>query len=90
MTRHDLKFAGLLAAVVIAVGLLIGYGVGYVMRPDVAILDAPPKIAPRFDIEPVGGAKPADGSTVPGYQEIYVNDYAGLLDKAPRIGFAAN
>ena len=29
MTRHDLKFAGILAAVVIAVGLMIGYGVGY-------------------------------------------------------------
>ena len=82
MTRYDLKFAGLLAAVVIAVGLMLGYAVGYFARPDVQLLDEPPKIAPSFDIEPVSGAKIGEGSTVPGYQEIHVNDYAGLLDEA--------
>lgn len=84
MTRHDLNFALAVAFVVVAVGLGLGYAVGWATRPD-----APPPApdatatAPDFDADlgkPEGRATP-DG-TIPGYRDVYVNDYVDLLDPA--------
>ena len=79
LTRYDIRIALFILAGVVALGLAIGYGVGYMTRPE-AQVGAPANIPPAFDAAAGSGAKLADGATVPGYNEVYVNDYADLLD----------
>jgi uncharacterized protein len=64
---------------VVALGLALSYGIGWLTRSDArAVLDAP-AIPAAFDAAGGSGAV-AEGGEVPGYREIYVNDYADLLD----------
>ncbi|WP_172299860.1 YgcG family protein [Pseudoruegeria sp. HB172150] len=78
MTRYDLRFAGLIALVTIAVGLAIGFAVGWMTRPD-APVEAGVRSAESATHSSSAGEQ-ADG--IPGYQDVYVNDYADLLDPA--------
>lgn len=78
MTRHDFRVLLWIAAIVVGLGLAIGYGVGRLTQPDRAIEGAPPDAGIAFD----GIAADVPGGTVPGYGEVYVNDYADLLDAA--------
>lgn len=86
MTKYDLKIAAILIALVVAVGLALGYGVGWMNRPD-TLVGSQSDTAPLA--ENTSFAAPANtetahppGGTLPGYKDIYINDYQGLLDKA--------
>lgn len=78
MTRHDLKIAGMIAALVVILGLAIGYAVGQLTAPGTVAFDRPGNtviaLAPNAaaDIETETGL-------IPGYEDIYVNDYSALL-----------
>ncbi len=89
MTRYDLRFAGLLAAAVIVIGLGLGYGIGWLTRPGVPA----PQAAPRGDVTFYPGARQdANKPTgrIPGYGDVYVNDYADLLDAAAEARIRAD
>jgi uncharacterized protein len=77
MTRHDLKIAAIIAAVVLVLGWGIGFLVGTLTRP--AHLTSPEQGQGDPD-RPVQTEQLIDGK-YPGYQELYVNDYAGLLTR---------
>jgi len=80
MTRHDLKIAGIIAALVIGLGLALGYGAGLLVGRGNTVAGAAPEGPAGFtapQAEPL--VNPA-GGTLPGYVDVYVNDYAGLLD----------
>lgn len=87
MTRHDLRIALMVAAVVVVIGLLLGYVAGtFVRAPAWGIAPPPPGETAAYDRPAAPEYQSADGGQVPGYQEIYVNDYAGLLTPAARSG----
>ncbi|MDK3018126.1 TPM domain-containing protein [Pseudodonghicola flavimaris] len=87
MTRYDLKIAGLIAALVVVIGLALGYGAGLMLGGRGDLPGAPPETPAAFAAAPAEEgtadrlANPA-GGTLPGYHDVYVNDYAGLLDPA--------
>lgn len=83
MTKTDIRIALICAAVVVALGLAIGYGVGILTRPDTVTLAVPAEDA-QIERSGAGQARIAnpDGGDLPGYDEIYVNDYQDLLDDA--------
>lgn len=81
MTRHDLRVALVIAAVVVAVGLGLGFLVGTLTRPDTVVAEATDQIEPAgFDARPGSDYVNPDGGTLPGYVDLYVNDYQDLLD----------
>lgn len=83
MTRYDLKIGLILIAIVVALGLALGYGVGLMTRSDSAIPAAPADSgAAAFTAAPDSELSNPDGGTLPGYAEVYVNDYQDLLDAA--------
>lgn len=83
MTRHDLKIAGLIALLVVVVGLGLGYLVGTLTRAPVAGLAPPPAGETiTYSAPTARELSLTDGSRVPGYAEVYVNDYADLLSPA--------
>ena len=82
MTRYDLKIGLAALAVVVIVGLLVGYTVGSLTAPRSGVLSAEPGQPPSFD-----GSARADGggptvAGIPGWVDLYVNDYENLLDDA--------
>ncbi len=79
MTRHDLQIALWIAALVAVVGLSIGYVAGKLTQPGVSRA-AVPEAAVQFTEANAPDFMGRNGSTFPGYQEIYVNDYYDLLD----------
>ncbi len=86
MTRHDLRIALLVAAMVVIV-LMLGDLVGtFVRAPARGIAPPPPGKAAAYDRFPAPEYKSADGGQVPGYQDLYDNDYAELLTPAARSG----
>lgn len=86
MTRQDIRVALIVLAVVVTGGWLIGYAIGTWTQPDRTV----PVLAQRDtgggDAGPAAAARPADtfpnpdGGVFPGYENVYVNDYADLLD----------
>jgi len=83
MTKHDLKIAAMLLALVVAVGLALGYGVGVWTRPDSPLVSkAPQSGEAAFRGAENGDFDNPDGGTLPGYRDVYVNDYQDLLDGA--------
>lgn len=81
MTRHDLKIAAMIAALVVGLGLALGYGAGLLVRGGPMPGAAPD--GPADFVAPVATDLPNPaGGTLPGYAEVYVNDYADLLDDA--------
>jgi uncharacterized protein len=79
MTRYDLRIALYVLAAVIALGLAIGYGVGTVTRSELrSHLPTGEFIA--FEPSRGDGAKQSGAFQVPGYKDVYVNDFADLLD----------
>lgn len=81
MTRHDLKIAGIIAAAVVILGLAIGYAVGQLTRPAGVAFERPgtAEIARAPDAR---SDRETDRGLIPGYGEIYVNDYSNLLGDA--------
>ncbi|MCG6904881.1 MAG: TPM domain-containing protein [Rhodobacter sp.] len=79
MTRYDLRIAGFVLAAVVAIGLLLGYGVGWLTRPDPLRGGIAPVGPAEFETTVANGARTLDGGRLPDYDNIYVNDYAGLL-----------
>ncbi|GHG91151.1 TPM domain-containing protein [Pseudodonghicola xiamenensis] len=80
MTRHDLKIAGLIAAVVVVIGLALGYGVGVLTGGGRALPGAPAEAPAAFAGPEALRLVNPEGGSLPGYRDVYVNDYAGLLD----------
>jgi len=83
MTRHDLRIAMMLAVGVVVVGLGIGYLVGTLTRNDATVTPAPGDAHSGFatDLQAEGYPQPG-GGVLPGYRDVYVNDYQDLLDDA--------
>lgn len=82
MTRYDLKIAGYIAVLVVAVGLALGYGVGLLVARGGDLPGAPAE-APAAFAAPQAEALPNPaGGTLPGYRDVYVNDFAGLMEPA--------
>lgn len=82
MTRHDLKVLGLVVSIVVVTGLAIGYGIGLLTRGGAVGAPPPPGSMVAFDGPTTEDASGRTGAAVPGYGNIYVNDYADLLDNA--------
>lgn len=83
MTKHDLKIAAILFALVVAMGLALGYGVGALTRPDTPLATKAPGTG-EAAFRGVGNGdfdNPA-GGRLPGYNDVYVNDDQDLLDDA--------
>ncbi|MDF1717537.1 MAG: TPM domain-containing protein [Antarcticimicrobium sp.] len=80
MTRHDLKIAGLIAVVVVALGLALGYGAGMLVAGKRDLPGAPAQGQAEFAAPQAGTLPNPSGGSLPGYNDVYVNDYAELLD----------
>jgi len=80
MTRYDLRIAVIVIGIILALGLALGYGVGMLTRSGASV-PAPPPAGEQIAFSPVSGPKIANpaGGTLPGYVEVYVNDYRNLL-----------
>ena len=81
LTKHDLRIAALTLAVVVALGLALGYGVGILTRGDAVDTAAPPEGPVAFSTGPDVNENGYNGTPIPGYRNVYVNDYADLLDQ---------
>lgn len=83
MTRHDLRTGLILIAIVVAVGLALGYGAGLLARSGAHDTSAMSQGGPAAFTAPSGSdADRHNGTDLPGYVEVYVNDYRDLLDSA--------
>lgn len=81
MTKQDIRTALSLLAAVVAFGLIAGFLVGSLTKPDSSVARNLPTEPAVFDSAAnTADELPAGAFNVPGYQEIYVNDYADLLD----------
>ncbi len=82
MTKYDLKIGALLLAGVVALGLVIGFVVGTLSEPRDQVLRDGPSAPVSFEetLRDDGGAPTVDG--IPGWSDLYVNDYENLLDSA--------
>lgn len=85
MTRHDLKIAGVIAALVLAVGLALGYGAGLLLADRRALPGAPAEAPAGFAAPQAETLPNPAGGTLPGYLDVYVNDYADLLETAAEV-----
>ena len=80
MTKHDLKTAGYIAVVVLVLGWGIGFLVGALTRP--AHLTSPGE--GQGDPARVVQTEQLIDGKYPGYKELYVNDYADLLNHSAK------
>ena len=80
MTRQDIRVGLTIIAAVAALGLLIGYVVGFLTKPEATLVRDLPEEAVAFEGAAGADEISAGAFNVPGYQELYVNDYADLLD----------
>ena len=80
MTRHDIRTAAIVLAVVVVAGLALGYAVGLLTRGDGPVSGAPPEGPAAFATGGQIDERGYNGTPIPGFREVYVNDYADLLD----------
>ncbi len=78
MTRHDARAALIIVALVVVVGLAIGYIVGLLTRGDPVAYKAPE--APHGSFAAPAESVPQAGQGLPGWTDLYVNDWQDLLD----------
>ena len=89
MTRYDLRIAFYVLAAVVALGLAIGYGVGMLTRADLRTsLPTGEEIA--FEPSRGEGAKQSGPYQIPAYKDVYVNDFADLLDAQAKTTIRQN
>lgn len=89
MTRYDLKIALYALVAVVVVGLGIGYAVGLATAPpDQALVTTPAPVAFDGDARADGGGPTVDG--IPGWVDLYVNDFENLLDDAAEAAIRAD
>ena len=79
MTKRDLQWALIIAGIVVVLGWAIGFGVGVITQPRHVVASQAEQGEPEWANPDVPRT---DGGKYPGYQELYVNDYADLLDTA--------
>ncbi|MBE1283040.1 MAG: hypothetical protein GJ676_06985 [Rhodobacteraceae bacterium] len=72
MTKHDLRIALIIAGLVVVLGWGIGFAVGLLTRPAETV------VASDTQSERVHRPPVIEGQ-YPGYEDVYVNDYADLL-----------
>lgn len=89
MTRYDMKVAAYALVAVVLLGLGLGYVVGRAAPPpnqDLVATSAPPEFdgGARAD----GGGPTVDG--IPGWADLYVNDYQDLLDDGAEAALRAD
>ena len=83
MTRQDIRVALTIVALVLGLGWAIGYGVGLMTRPASVVPDNPPSEALKSPARKAPRAASTEGNIrYPDYEDVYVNDYADLLDPA--------
>ena len=81
MTRYDLRIAGIVLTLIVVLGLAIGFLVGTLTKSDLRVADVDTSIATEFTPAAAGEDKKRSSNPwVPGYENIYVNDYADLLE----------
>lgn len=80
MTRHDLRVALILAGLVVVFGLFIGVMAGLLTRGDPVDYAAPD--GPHGSFAAPTDAVPQAGQGLPGWTDLYVNDWQDLLDDA--------
>ena len=90
MTNHDFRIAGIIFAVVVAAGLALGYGVGLLTRSDSSVPAASPTEPVAFEAGREVDERGYNGTPIPGYRDVYVNDYADLLDDAAEARIRRN
>ncbi|WP_425052443.1 TPM domain-containing protein [Psychromarinibacter sp. S121] len=81
MTKHDLNFALAIAFAVVVIGLGAGFLVGTLTRPAEVAAERPSEQV-TFTPDASRGAGGGSATGIPGYGDVYVNDYADLLDPA--------
>lgn len=80
MTRHDVRVASILAGLVVVFGLFIGVMAGLLTRGDPVDYAAPD--GPHGSFAAPTDAVPQAGQGLPGWTDLYVNDWQDLLDDA--------
>lgn len=78
MTRYDLRAAMLIAALVAVVGLALGVIVGLLTRSEPVAYTAPEAAHGEFAAR--ADETPQAGRGLPGWTDLYVNDWQDLLD----------
>ena len=82
MTRYDIKIGMAALAIVVILGLVIGYVVGSLNAPRSQILSGEPRTPPVFDGTAAEGGGGPTVEGIPGWRDLYVNDYGDLLSDA--------
>ncbi|SLN31593.1 hypothetical protein TRL7639_01338 [Falsiruegeria litorea R37] len=80
MTSRDFRVALMIVAAVVFVGWAIGYGIGVMTKPATVVAPAPPTqpLKAEHRKRPTK-ITTATGAQLPGYSDVYVNDYVDLL-----------
>ena len=81
MTGHDLKLFGMISAVMLALVLGVGYVAGLTSGGDRYVPGAPPESPVAFEAGTQVDERGYNGTPIPGYRDVYVNDYRDLLDE---------
>lgn len=79
MTKHDMNFALAIAFAVVVIGLGAGFLVGALTRPAAPLAELPAGPV-SFSPDAVQSDAERAVGTIPGYSDVYVNDYADVLD----------
>ena len=74
LLKSERRLLGIGVAIVVALGLALGFGVGLLTRPTVPVDATVERAGVDFD------DRQADAPGLPGWEDVYVNDYARLLE----------
>ncbi|SDJ31220.1 TPM domain-containing protein [Aliiruegeria lutimaris] len=82
MTRQDYGIAAKIVAVLVALFLVMGYVAGLMSGGERPVSSAPPEGPVTFEAGSQVDERGNNGTPIPGYRDVYINDYAGLLEEA--------
>jgi len=90
MTRYDLRIAGYILGIVVVLGLAIGFIVGTLTKAELRVTSEDTSGPISFAPTAIGEDKKRNSKPwIPGYENIYVNDYADLLDTSAETDITA-